>query len=589
MAPTGLVERRARLLSLASVLRMMGNRRLALAACVATAIAVLPCAPAGAQQQPYQGAAVATADNGEVAVVWNEFAPGGVRSMKAAIGTPGATFGAPVTIAPEWDGIDVAMDGAGNAVAVWEPTRSYDCAKANCMSDSLGVFASLRPAGGSFGAPMRLAAEQHGAGASPLLAMSRSGDWVVVMRVGGRTTVVAGKGATPLSGSTDTGVIGLGVQGVALDEAGNATFATTSLAGRPAVFTRSADGSIGPLTVLDDADVSAGGFKIAVGAQGHALAVWPAGGFLRWASRPPGGSFGAPASSQLASSVAPQAIGVDAQGRSLVVLKRFIPGPPFGPIAVGPPLGVVYAARGTVQAPFGAVDTISDPSGDAGVTRFAMSGGGRAALGFSQSDARYGNRFDRVAIANAAEPFSAPLAVSRPNEYADPPDLAIDGAGRVALARTTFDGKAGRVLAASLSPAGVTGVSVVAQAPAVDLHGRASAVPRQVLRIAADGTIRPLLRCVSPGLSCRGTVHIDARPVHGRKRIHVASKAFLHKPGTSQRVTMLVSRAARRAVRRTSLKCAIVVLTQARSGTVRTSATLTLRAPVLPARASGRG
>jgi hypothetical protein len=276
----------------------------------------------------------------------------------------------------------------------------------------------------------------------------------------------------------------------------------------------------------------------------------------------------------------PQAIGVDAQGRTLVVLKRFIPGPPFGPIAVGPPLGVVYVARGTVRAPFGALDTISDPSGDAGVTRFAMSGDGRAVLGFSQSDARYGNRFDRVAIANEEAAFSAPLAVSRPNEYADPPDLAIDGTGRVALARTTFDGTAGRVLAASLSPAGVTGVSVVAQAPAVDLHGRASPIPRQVLRIQADGTVRPLLRCVSPGLSCRGTVHIDARPVRGQG-IHVASKAFLHKPGTSQRVTMLVSRAARRAVRHKPLRCAIVVLTQARSGTpLRTSATLTLRAPV---------
>jgi len=306
---------------------------------------------------PFYAPQVATSDSGETVVVWQA-----AVGIQAAIGTPGAPFGAPVTVAPANQGGSspaVVMDAAGDVVIVWEASNYYDCAKDVCRRDSLGVFASLRPAGGSVGAAVRLFAGQRGILAQPQIAMNRAGDWVVTMTVGAQTVVGAATRATrPVSfAALPLPILHDGT--LAIDEAGNTTFGGTDAEKHPATIVRRADGSFGELTVLDDATVF-GRIAIGVGPQGHAVAVWPGGGFLRSAARLPGGSFGAPVSSGVATLNPPESIGVDGQGRTIIVLH---------PLPIFPARFELQARRGVVNAPFGAPERLTAADRDISVAR----------------------------------------------------------------------------------------------------------------------------------------------------------------------------------------------------------------------------
>ena len=114
------------------------------------------------------------------------------------------------------------------------------------------------------------------------------------------------------------------------------------------------------------------------------------------------------------------------------------------------------------------------------------------------------------------------------------PSVAIDGAGRAVLGWTESAGTVQRVLVAALTPTAVAGPTVVAQGaltPAPSIQGRASARKGQVLRIRSDGTVRPVLTCVSPLASCYGTLRIDVRPRPGAKRIRLGSHRFTFSAG----------------------------------------------------------
>ena len=525
-----------------------------LAICLAAGLALVLSAPAAAEvvgNPPFYAPQVATADGGETVVVWQAAA----GELQAAIGTPGTPFGAPVTIAPANQGsssLAVVMDAAGDVAVVWEATHFYNCAKDVCQQDSLGVFAALRPAGGSFGPAVRLSAVQPGVQARPQVAMNRAGNWIVTMSVAGQTVVGAGRRATPPDGFAALPLPSLHDGALAIDEAGNTTFGGTDAAKRPATLVRRADGSFGELTVLDDASLLGRGIAIAVGPQGHAVAVWPGGGFLRSAARLPGGSFGAPVSSGVAAGNPPDSIGVDGQGRTIMVVQ---PGPVF------PARFELQVRRGTVGAPFGVPERLTAADRDiGGPTRFAMASGGNAVLGWLDTD-RFRDPVAQAAIAGHAGPFSRPLALARGTGGSiDIPDVAIDGAGRAALTWTSVSGDVQRVLAASLSPTAVAGPTVVAQAPLVVpriAQGLARAPARQILRIRADGTVRPHLTCT--GATCSGTLRIDVRPAPGRRLVRLGTHRFLFKAGRSQRVVVRATRAARRAAARRSLKGTITV------------------------------
>lgn len=373
----------------------MRAARVAFDLCLAAGLALVLCAPAATAavvgNPPFNNPQVATADSGETVVVWQAAA-----GIQARIGTPGMPFGTPVTIAPPNQGgssIAVVMDAAGDVVVVWEASNSYNCAKDGCQQDSLGVFAALRPAGGSFGAPVRLSAVQRGVLARPQVAMNRAGDWVVAMNAGAQTVVGAGRRATPPASFAALPLPTLHDGGLAIDEAGDATFGGTDAQMHPATIVRRADGSFGELAVLDDASLFARGIALGVGPQGHAVAVWPDGGFLRSSKRLPGGGFGAPVSSGVAASRPPESIGVDGQGRTIMTLQ---------PTPVFPGRFELHVRRGSVNAPFGAPERLTAADRDVGgPTRFAMASGGNAVLGWLETD-RFRDPVTQVAIAGDA-------------------------------------------------------------------------------------------------------------------------------------------------------------------------------------------
>ena len=495
-------------------------------------------------------------------------------TIQASVGTPGGEFDAPQTISPPSPHTGrphVGMDGAGNAVVVWEDVMCViEGYKGNCDGHaSLGVFASVRPAGGAFRAPLRLSAAQNGE-ARPLVTMNRSGDWIVVMRQGAETVLATATGSASPVAWTVLGRPGVRVHAVALDGSGNATLAAASADQHPATIVRSADGRIGDLTVLDDAQIHVGGLTLGVGRQGHAVAMWAAAGYLRSARRHPGGGFGPAVSSGVPADHAPGAIGVDEQGRTRTLLS---PTPTF------PAPFVLQVAHGTVDAPFGELVTLSDPRRDApGPPGYAFSSDGDAALLWSESD-RGQERSSRVAIGLDGAPFSPPRPLRPPaGETFQSVDIAIDDTGRIVLASTGLTADRQRIAATALSPsAGLAGPTLVAQARLVDPQPRASARRGQILRIRSDGTIRPLLRCVSSGISCRGTVRVDAATTGGR-RFRAGTATFVHKPGSSRRVTIRVTRRARRAAQQRTVRCTITVRTPKISGGSLTSRTaLTLR------------
>jgi hypothetical protein len=211
-----------------------------------------------------------------------------------------------------------------------------------------------------------------------------------------------------------------------------------------------------------------------------------------------------------------------------------------------------------------------------------MASDGNAIVSWDEIDHPYqwpGALMEQVAIATDAGSLSPPLTLAHGSQSIALPAVAIDGTGRgvVVWTRPAVDGE--RLLAAALTATAVTGPTVVAQAPRYTLQPPHSlAIAKQVLSIRADGTIRPLLACVAPdGGPCIGTLQIDARVAGAAKRIHVGAAHFA-RAASLRRVTVHVSRAARRAAAHRSLRVRIVVsTTPPTGGASRSVASMTLR------------
>lgn len=529
----------------------MNSLRLAVAVLLASAGGCWLSGSAHAQK-------VATSAHGEIAVIWSTGGDGGQRTIRASTGTPGATFTAPQTISapsPHTTQTSVAMDAAGTVVVVWEDSFCTGGYKGNCDGHrSLGVWAAVRPAGGRFRAPLRLSPVQDFE-AHPRLAMNRRGDWVVVMRQGAGTMLATARGAGPVTSSV-LGRPSLIVNAVALDAAGNATLAGSTTNRYPAAIVRSGDGTVGDVAVLDTAPTN--GLSLGVGRQGHAVMIWEAGGDLRFATRQPGASFGPATTSGPAASLVLGPIGVDDHGRTITLLPRSV-------LTFGERY-LLQVARGTVDAPFGELATISNPARDApGIAAHAFSGDGDAALVWPESD-RGSNLTLQFATATDGTAFSAPRRLTAPGgETLQSVAIAYDDSGHLVLAWTSTGSGRQRIFAATLSPsAALVGPTRVAEV--IDPPPRASAQADQILRIRSDGTIRPLLRCTSPkGTKCRGTVRVDVRTTH-RRRVRAGTASFVHRADSSQRVTIRVTRTIRRLARRRTLTATITVRTRNPAG-----------------------
>jgi hypothetical protein len=122
---------------------------------------------------------------GQAVVAWA--GPAGVR---AVIGDRAGGFGPATVLSTSSDTAGtplVAIDDHGDALVVWETTRTLPgsgCSTCGSRTVSAGVWAALRPAGSSFGAPIALAGPLPDSGADfqvadPRLAMSSSGEAVI--------------------------------------------------------------------------------------------------------------------------------------------------------------------------------------------------------------------------------------------------------------------------------------------------------------------------------------------------------------------------------------------------------------------------
>ena len=147
------------------------------------------------------GVDVAVDAQGNAVAAWTRRDDTNVQRVQAAFRPAGGSFGAAQTIGTTQSyffGIfgplaDVAMDAAGNAVLVWPTTKNGFTV----------VQSSVRPAGGSFGAPVDLTTDDQSA-FDPRVAMSAGGEAIAVWTRSNGTDTIAQASRKP-AGSTSFG------------------------------------------------------------------------------------------------------------------------------------------------------------------------------------------------------------------------------------------------------------------------------------------------------------------------------------------------------------------------------------------------
>ena len=341
-------------------------------------------------------------------------------------GGAGSAWAAPAWLAPQdlsaagQDAYDpqVAFDGQGNAIAVWS---RFD-------GTNLIVQAAARAAGGSFGAPQDLSAAGQKAG-FPEVAVDGQGNAIAVWSRFDGTNFIVQAAARAAGGSfgapQDLSAAGqkAGFSQVAVDGQGNAIAVWSRFDGTNFIVqaaARAAGGSFGAPQDLSAAGQKAGFSQVAVDGQGNAIAVWhrfDAGTntIVQAAARAAGGSFGAPQDLSAAGQNAsfPE-VAVDRQGNAIAVWRRF-DGTNF----------IVQAAARAAGGSFGAPQDLSAAGQNASFPEVAVDGQGNAIAVWQRFD---GTNFIVQAAARAAGgSFGAPQDLSAAGQKANDPQVAVDG------------------------------------------------------------------------------------------------------------------------------------------------------------------
>jgi hypothetical protein len=208
-------------------------------------------------------------DRGSRAARWAALAAALAGTMIAAPAR--AEFGEPINLSEAGQSVEapqVAVDAAGNAVAVWV---SYLGTNYWVKARSLSATGALGPVETVFGASPR--AE------SPQVALDGAGNAVIVWRGGAsgmiqaRTRSAAGV-LGPIQNLSPTGQVAFNLQ-VAFGGAGNAVVVWTT-GGFKLVQARtlSTAGVLGPIKNLSRADQNAFAPQVAVDGAGNAVVVW---------------------------------------------------------------------------------------------------------------------------------------------------------------------------------------------------------------------------------------------------------------------------------------------------------------------------
>ena len=243
---------------------------------------------------PGSGIVVAVTPAGQTVALWSST---GSAALEAAVRPAGGSWGAPVTLSTSVSGgLVLGVDGSGNVIAGW-------------VGSGDDVTDAVLPAGSSsWGPATALSTESDQGVAHDISVAVNSGGSAIIMFNGGLNNLwaisgtVTGGFSAPVevaSGAGSDHYNRIGTSQVALNNAGQASVAWSVLNGHTGVLTRSASGAWSGETVLITRTVPAITVSTAIDGSGNAIAVFGssytwhlAGGSWRTPSSLPSGSSG---------------------------------------------------------------------------------------------------------------------------------------------------------------------------------------------------------------------------------------------------------------------------------------------------------
>jgi len=383
-------------------------------------------------------AQVAVNAGGQAVAVWQQ-SDGTTINIYANRYTPAAGWGTPQRISPvvleTSQAAQVAIDSAGNAIAVWAMSNFAQ------GSTSANIWASRYTPQGGWGSAVLIESGPGDAG-NPQIAIDGAGNAIAVFwqHEGGHVSIVAnryvnGAGwgtatAIETDGSGDTGA-----PQIAMDAAGNAMVVWGWASADPPYgfsvwanrYTPGAGwGSAGPIDSLNASNPNTNP-HVALDGAGNAIAVWhrPDGSWDSiWSSRyVAGGGWGAPAliETDNTNSARDARVAFDASGNAMAVW-----------IQSDGLRNNVLANRYTAGQGWGTAVLIeTDNAGPALEPRIAFDGNGNATAVWSHRDVA-GFTFNILANRwTAATGWGAAAPIDNAPEAARAPQLGIDGSGNV--------------------------------------------------------------------------------------------------------------------------------------------------------------
>jgi|GEM_PF-6202998 len=568
---------------------------------VVLAAAVLVLTPGAAQAQslafpsPFLGGARTDVNElGQAVIAW-----AGRHGVRAVIGDRAGGLGPASVLSTTGDTVAaplVAISDAGDAVVIWETTRTLPgsgCSTCGSRTVSTGVWASLRPAGAPFGTAIALAGPRADSGAdyqvaTPAVAMSASGHAVIAWSdPGGGAASLRAPGG-PFAPTQRIGAAAFAVKSVAIGGSGEA-FAGD---GEGHVAIRPAGASFAvPQALPGSFTANGNAVHLAANAAGEAFAAYGgAAANIVLSRRPPGGDWAAPT----AVANAPAGAGIRAAtlsdgGTGVATYTQ------SGGTGIGPRTSVL-AAISVAGAPL-AQERVSPPDLDADMafdnTGLDSDAAGDVAVAWERynlKDILFARRIAQVGVRRSGGAFGAAVTLTPAGAVhagSDTADVAIDARGE--LLATWADKVPGevRLSARWFAPDGTATTTVLDSAPLADFvlpapqppRGHAARIDsRHRLRATARGRVAVALQCVSyDARTCKGTLTLaygTNRRTAGRARFTVAA-------GRTRRISVpLRSRALKTLRRLGELSMTATAHTTSPNGAFgRSSAPLTVSAP----------
>jgi hypothetical protein len=418
---------------------------------------------------------------GNAVAVWSRF-DGTNDRVQAASKPVGGAWGAPVDLsAPGEDAAEpqVAIDPGGNVVAAWSRFNG-----ANEI-----IQAASKPAGGAWGAPDDLSLPGQNAD-EPDVALDQAGNALVVwQRSNGANSIVQVRNRP--AGGTWGAVISLSMAGedafgaeVAVNATGDAVAAWQRFEGSDTIaqaVTMPAGAEWGSLTSLSVVGADAYVSGTAVDPAGNVVVLWWRSNgthqVIQAASKPAGGAWLAPTTLSLPgqTAYAPH-VAFDQAGNAIAVWQRENDGTNF----------TIQSASKPVGGSWGAPVDLSLPGQDASGAQLALSPRGDAVAVWDIDGGA--SSIAQGASKPAGGAWGAPVDISAPGPVVYAGGVAIDSAGNAAAAlkresgpasviqAVTFDVSAPQVGAPAIPASGPAGKRLAFSVSATDSWSALSAI-----------------------------------------------------------------------------------------------------------------